>query len=103
MSSMCEIVRRCIVAARNINPTIPHEQFIRALSSDDDNSNYYIFYKFAASCPSALLGALFCCGIFGGDRRIHEIAVDIVNVRSLFGEEVEDIGGLIQRLLQHPR
>ncbi|EFN78023.1 hypothetical protein EAI_10579 [Harpegnathos saltator] len=78
MSQLFEIVRDC---HRGVN----HKPIHRT----------HEVFGFASTCSSGLLAALFTCGHFRSEWRLHEIAVDIVGVRKLFGENEPDIGNLV--------
>lgn len=86
----------------DINPTIAHKVYIRDLSYYDEEAIYYTFYKFVSACTT-LLGALFVCRLFEDNRRIHEIVMEIIETRRLFGEAKEGVGGVIKQLVQYSR
>ncbi|XP_032677684.1 uncharacterized protein LOC116847129 [Odontomachus brunneus] len=100
MSRLSVLVRKCIVAGSYADPNINREKYLSRVSESDDAENYNLFYIFACECSSMLLVLLFNSGRLCNDR-IQEIVREILIIRRDFGEEMEDVWGMIGVVLNH--
>lgn len=79
------------------------DNYLSALSNNAE-SNYSVFAKFAGACPTSLLAVLFRLGHFAADRQLLIIVGEIIELRSAFNdEEEEDEGGHIAYLTNYYR
>ncbi|XP_032677434.1 uncharacterized protein LOC116847007 [Odontomachus brunneus] len=100
MSRLSVLMRECIVAGSYADPNIDREKYLSRVSESDDAENYNLFYNFVCECSSMLLVLLFNSGRLCNDR-IQEIVREILIIRLDFGEEMEDVWGMIGVVLNH--
>lgn len=100
MSNLLQIICECIHLANNLNPAIGKNHFIRKVIKHREEKELYVeFAKFGAACNSSLLAVLFTCGLFRGNKRLREIACDIVAARNMIASEnLRDYAGLIDTM-----
>ncbi|XP_032690852.1 uncharacterized protein LOC116853767 [Odontomachus brunneus] len=100
MSRLSVLVREYIVAGSYADPNIDREKYLSRVLENDDEENCNLFYNFACECSSMLLVLLFNSGRLCNDR-IQEIVREILIIRRDFGEEMEDVWGMIGVVLNH--
>src|SRR5580765_299550 len=102
MACLKEVVKNCILLAANLMRVDP-SAYINVLS-DQDETNYILFYSFMLKCPSAMLAILFRLGHFAGQSKLIEIVGAIVAKRQVDPWQYEeDYGGHIANFLVHFR
>jgi hypothetical protein len=97
MEPLRAIIRRIIKLASLLDRTIKGEMFLPSLT-DDAELNYALFFHFAHTCSSNMLGVLYQLGYFCNDARIILIAAETLEFRRCLNHEEDDVGGHIENL-----